>query len=271
MDRVQQVVNWILDEGLYCIINVHHDEWIIDAIDDFEGTLDKYSKAWAQIAARFANAPDKLIFESMNEIGFDRIWNRWGGISGKNQAYDIFNTINQTFVDTVRVIPGNENRYLLIAGYWTDIGLTCDPLFKMPADTVDHRLILSVHYYTPSTFCIAEERDNSWGFRDSWGTPADFAELTSEFNKVKVTFLDKGIPVILGEYGVTLINKIEEDRIRWMAAVTQISLNYGICPMLWCTGWKINNGRHEGGEILRNPPYTMRDSLKRVWEIVRQP
>jgi endoglucanase len=272
MDRVQQVVNWILDEGLYCIINVHHDEWIIDAIDDFEGTLDKYSKAWAQIAARFANAPDKLIFESMNEIGFDRIWNRWGGISGKNRAYDIFNTINQTFVDTVRVIPGNENRFLLIAGYWTDIGLTCDPLFKMPTDTVDHRLILSVHYYGPSTFCIAEERDNSWGFRDSWGTPTDFAELTSEFNKLKVTFLDKGIPVILGEYGVTLINKIEEDRIRWMAAVTQISLNYGICPMLWCTGWKINNeGRHEGGEILRNPPHTMRDSLKRVWEIVRQP
>jgi endoglucanase len=271
MDRAEQVVNWILEEGLYCIINLHHDEWIIEAANDLPGILDKYTKVWTQIATRFANKSDKLIFESMNEIGFDSIWSRWGGISGKSRAYDIFNTINQTFVNTVRAIPGNENRFLLIAGYWTDIGLSVDPLFVMPTDTVDHRLILSVHYYTPSTFCIAEDRNNSWGFRDRWGTSADYAELVSEFNKLRTTFLEKGIPVILGEYGVSLINKIENDRVRWMAAVTKISLNYGICPMIWDTGWKINDeGRHEGGEISRHPPFNMRDPFKTVWELIRQ-
>jgi len=265
MDRVEEVVKWILEEDLYCIVNIHHDgghadkSWILGASKEPERVTAQFASVWRQAAERFSGvAQDKLIFESMNEVGFDDLWNR-RGVIGKSDAYDRLNMLNQTFVDTVRSTAGNENRFLLIAGYWTDINDSVDPLFKMPGDTIDHRLILSVHYYDPSVFTIAEERDNSWGFRDTWGNFTDYEDLKKQYNKLKVTFLDKGIPVIMGEYGVSLKNKDDDSRIKWMAAVTQISLNYGICPVLWDTG----------GEINRHPPFVMRDTLKRVWEIVK--
>nr|AGS51528.1 cellulase [uncultured bacterium contig00004] len=253
MDRVEEVVNWILEEDLYCILNLHHDggtsdkSWILDMATKENETLDKYTKVWNQIALRFKNAPVNLILESMNEVGFDR--------QSSTEAYRKLNLLNQTFVDVVRASGGNNaTRQLLIAGYWTDIEKTCNPLFKMPKDTVDDRLIVSVHYYTPSTFCIADNPDNSWGFRADWGTDFDRLQLTSLFNKLKTNFLDKGVPVVLGEYGVTKRNKDEESRVKWMAAVTQISITNGICPVLWDTG----------GEISRNSPYKMSDSLKKA-------
>ena len=266
MDRVAEVVNWILDEDLYCIINLHHDgghsdkSWILNASDNPEETSAMFTAVWKQIAQKFSEvSQDKLIFESMNEIGFDNLWNRWsGGLNGKSEAFGLVNALNQIFVDTIRSAEGNEDRFLLIAGYWTDINLTCDPFFVLPSDKTDQRLILSVHYYDPSIFTIAEERDNDWGFTDTWGSPADYRHLTEQMNKLKINFLDKGIPVILGEYGVTFRNKKEEDRVKWMAAVTQYSLNYGVCPILWDTG----------GEISRRPPYAMRETLKSVLEIL---
>ncbi|MCL2264693.1 MAG: cellulase family glycosylhydrolase [Treponema sp.] len=266
MDRVEEVVKWILNEDMYCIVNIHHDgghsdkSWILDAEREPEKVAQQFAAVWKQIAQRFSGiAQDKLIFESMNEVGFDDLWNRRIGTGGRGEAYAVLNMLNQTFVDTVRGTAGNENRYLLIAGYWTNIEQSIDGLYKMPADTINNRLILSVHYYDPSIFCIAEETNNSWGFRNDWGKPADYAHLTSELNKLKTFYLNKGIPVIIGEYGVTLKNKIDEDRIKWMAAVTQHCLNYGICPILWDTG----------GEISRRAPYTMRHTLQRVWSILQ--
>jgi len=263
MSRVEEVVRWILDEGFYVVLNLHHDggesdkSWILNAANDPDGVAKQLGTVWGQIARRFSGiSQDKLIFEAMNEIGFDKLWNRWGGNAGqKAEAFGILNMLNQTFVDTVRRTSGNEDRFLLISGYWTDINLSCDPLFKMPQDTKQDRLILSVHYYDPSTFTIAEDRNNSWGFRDDWGTDADYAELTTQFNKLRTNFIDKGIPVILGEYGVTFRNKAEEGRIRWMSAVMQTSLDNGICPILWETG----------GDIKRNTPYSMSPALTAVW------
>jgi len=263
LDRAEEVVKWILEEDMYCIINIHHDgghsdkSWILNAETEPEAIADQLTKVWKQIAQRFsATAQDKLIFESMNEVGFDTLWKK---ANGRSEAYKIFNMLNQTFVDTVRGVPGNEDRYLLIAGYWTNIDQSINALFEMPKDTIDHRLILSVHYYDPSTFAIAESPDNSWGFRDTWGTLADYNSLKLQFSKLRSAYLDKGIPVIMGEYGVTFRNKDEDSRIKWMAAVKQISLNYGICPVLWDTG----------GEIDRWEPYPMEESLKRVWKIIK--
>ncbi|MDR1837518.1 MAG: glycoside hydrolase family 5 protein [Treponema sp.] len=266
MSRVEEVVNWILDEGLYCILNLHHDggesdrSWILNAASDPDRIANQLAAVWKQIARRFSGvSQEQLVFESMNEVGFDKLWNRYGnGTGGKSEAFGILNMLNQTFVNTVRGTAGNEDRFLLIAGYWTDINQSCDPLFQMPKDTIENRLILSVHYYDPSTFCIADRPDNSWGFRDDWGTDSDYVELAGQFNKLRVSFLGRGVPVILGEYGVTLRNKVEQGRVRWMAAVTQTCLNYGICPVLWDTG----------GEISRRPPYGMRDSLKEVWAVI---
>ena len=273
MNRVEEVANWILAEGLYCILNLHHDggtspkSWILNAGNDPEGTTKQFAAVWNQIAGRFSGASGKVIFEAMNEVGFD-MWNQWNPATNdkKGEAFRILNTLNQTFVDTVRATGGNNgDRFLLVSGYWTDINLTCDPLFQMPADTAADRLILSVHYYTPATFCILD-KDESWGKNQiDWGNgntaDTDYAELIRQFDKLKANFLEKDIPVILGEYGVTFNNtKVESGRKRWFTAVTQICLNYGICPVLWDTG----------NDIKRNPPYQMSDALAASWKEIKR-
>jgi endoglucanase len=245
---------------MYCILNLHHDggesdrSWILKAADDPDGTAKQMAAVWKQIAGRFTGASDKLILEAMNEVGFNKLWNQWGGsANGKGEAYGILNKLNQTFVDAVRSTGGNNaSRFLLVSGYWTDIDLTCDVLFKMPKDVIEDRIILSLHYYTPAVFCIID-KDESWGKNQTdWGSNSDYAELSDKFLKVKTNFIDKGVPVILGEYGVSSgSTKVEAARTRWIAAVTQTCLNNGICPVLWDTG----------NDIKRQPPYVISNAL----------
>jgi len=271
MNRVEEVVNWILEEDMYCVLNLHHDggtspkSWILKAGNDPQGITKQYAAVWKQIAARFSGASDKLIFEAMNEVGFD-MWNQWDPSTNdrKPEAYRILNSLNQTFVNTVRATGSrNASRFLLISGYWTDIDLTCDPLFKMPADKIGGRLILSVHYYTPAVFCILD-KDESWGKnRTDWGTDEDYAELYRQFDKLKNNFTGKGIPVILGEYGVNFNNKLEAARIRWITAVTQTSLDNGICPVFWDTGNDIKRSPESG--------YAMSNALAAVMRQIKIP
>ncbi|MDR0455490.1 MAG: glycoside hydrolase family 5 protein [Treponema sp.] len=274
MSRVEEVVNWILEEDLYCILNLHHDggespkSWILKAGDDPDGVTKQFAAVWKQIAGRFSGASGKLIFEAMNEVGF-KMWNQWDASTNgkKPEAFRILNGLNQAFVDTVRASGAQNNaRFLLVSGYYTDIDLTCDPLFKMPSDTQHDRLILSVHYYTPATFCILD-KDESWGKNQTdWGSgsrgDADYAELSRQFAKIRGQFIDRGIPVILGEYGVNFNNKVEAGRVRWISAVTQACLDNGICPVLWDTG----------NDIKRSPAssYAMSDALAQAWRLIRK-
>ncbi|MDR0301905.1 MAG: glycoside hydrolase family 5 protein [Treponema sp.] len=270
MSRVEEVVNWILAEDMYCILNLHHDggesdkSWILKAGDDPVGVTKQFAAVWKQISGRFSGASDKLIFEAMNEVGF-KMWNQWDASTKdkKPEAYRILNGLNQAFVDTVRVTGGNNpSRFLLVSGYYTDIDSTCDPLFKMPTDTTDDRLILSLHYYTPATFCILD-KDESWGKNQTnWGSDADYAELYRQFDKMREHFIDRGVPVILGEYGVNFNNKIEAARTRWITAVTQNCLDNGICPVFWDTG----------NDIKRDPStsYAMSGALKEVWKNIKK-
>jgi endoglucanase len=190
------------------------------------------------------------------------VWDQWNPATrdGKPEAYRILNGLNQAFVDTVRATGSNNGeRFLLVSGYWTDIDATCDPLFKMPQDTAEDRLILSVHYYTPATFCILSQ-DADWGKNQTdWGSRADYTQLSEQFAKIRKHFIDNGIPVILGEYGVNSSNKVEAARIRWMTAVMQACIDNGINPVLWDTG----------GDIKRQPPYAMSNPLKASLENIR--
>lgn len=233
---VREAVDWALDAGLYVIVNIHHDEagFFADFPTEPEGCMYGYTRVWEQIAAAFRDYDDHLIFESLNEEGgWDSLWNRWGGTAGKEEAYALLNSINQTFVDTVRASGGNnEKRHLLIAGYFTDIELTCDPLYQMPQDPAG-RCAVSVHYYAPSTFAILEE-DADWGkARYDWGTEADFAELERLMDLMQTTYVDKGIPVIIGEYGCAKNNKDEESVRLYITSVCQAAYSRGMCPILW--------------------------------------
>jgi endoglucanase len=272
MDRVAEVVGWILAEDMYCVLNLHHDGggeadgnekyWIkkISISGREKEITERFTKVWTQIAKRFANASDKLILEGMNEVGFDNLWNRYSNSGNRTEAYRLVNKLNQTFVDAVRAADtgNNANRFLLVAGYWTDIDNTCRSDFVMPQDTPEDRLILSLHYYTPWNFC--------GGKNPTWGSASEVNELNRLFDKVKNSFLTEGVPVILGEYGVNLNNgSRSEGRINWMTAVTQKCIDLGICPVLWDTGMRDNN-KQGMADLQRTSPFAISGDLKATLE-----
>lgn len=244
LDRVQEIVDWVLEDRMIAVVNIHWDSgWWSRFPKDYDGSMKRYRRIWSQITERFRDYPGTLILESLNEEGcFGDVWNRWGGGTPdqKQKAYGILNNINQAFVDLVRGSGGlNAKRHLLIAGYCTDIDLTVAPEFVMPKDPVNH-LIVSVHYYTPFTFAGLEE-DADWGkARPTWGTEEDLAELDANMLKVKTRFVDQGIPVIVGEYGSTYKNKDPESVRHYILSVTEKILSLGMCPMLWDAGPHFN-------------------------------
>ena len=128
----------------------------------------------------------------------------------------------------------NVNRHILIASYWTNSDHACDDMFILPDDPAE-RLAVSVHYYTPSTLCILSE-DADWGkARTDWGSEADYNELNASFDKLKEHYTDKGIPVIVGEYGCFGDNKTREVRELWTQDVANAAYERQMCPILWDT------------------------------------
>ena len=232
------IVDWTLETGMYAIVNIHYDGgWWSKFPAEKDECMRKYTRIWQQISETFAYYPDKLMFESLNEEGgWESLWNRWSGSAdGKAESFGLLNEINQKFVDTVRSSGGNNyGRHLLIAGYNTDVQLTCDPLFKMPYDYM-YRCAVSVHYYTPSNFCIIEE-DTDWATaRSDWGNENDINELNYYMDLLKTTFIDKGVPVIIGEYGTTTGNKTPETVRLFISSVAKAAYSRRLCPVLWDT------------------------------------
>lgn len=236
-DRVHEIVDWVIEADMYCIINIHWDNgWVNTFPDNKDECMKRYESMWTQIADSFKDYDDHLMFESQNEeLGWESLWNPWGGTEGKAESYALVNEINQKFVDVVRKSGGNNpERHLLISGYNTGIDRTCDPLFKMPSDPAN-RMAVSVHYYTPAGFAILEE-DADWGKAVStWGTDADFNELYYNMDMMKTNYIDKGIPVIIGEYGCPTVNK-EPDSVRlFLSSVCKAAYERDMCPVLWST------------------------------------
>lgn len=264
MDRVQQVVDYAYSQGMYVIINVHHDgggdpkfgAWIIEeSQNDYNTFLKKYKNVWKQIAERFKNYSDYLIFESMNEVGFDTLYNK-----NKADAYNLINKINQDFVDIIRATGGNNaKRHLLIAGYYTDIERTCDSLYKMPDDKAE-RCILSVHYYTPWDFCTCD-------IKHIWGTNSEVRQMETLIGKMKKNFVDKGIPVIIGEYAAS--GSDLSSCIFFIEKLNKLCSDYGIATFIWDSGRQVNRKTYKW----RTPQYL--EALKRAtsgkdYEVVKE-
>lgn len=264
MDRVQQVVDYAYSQGMYVIINVHHDgggdpkfgAWIIEESQkDYNTFLKKYKNIWKQIAERFKNYSDYLIFESMNEVGFDTLYNK-----NKADAYNLINKINQDFVDIIRATGGNNaKRHLLIAGYYTDIERTCNSLYKMPDDKAG-RCILSVHYYTPWDFCTCD-------IKHTWGTNSEVRQMETLIGKMKKNFVDKGIPVIIGEYAAS--GSDLSSCIFFIEKLNKLCSDYGIATFIWDSGSQVNRKTYKW----RTPQYL--EALKRAtsgkdYEVVKE-
>jgi len=258
MQRVEEVVRYALDQNLYVIINVHHDgaegvagQWIslVDASKQVttantNAVLAQFKKIWVQIAERFKSHGDHLIFESMNEIKV--------GYGMPIQAYyDQVNGLNQAFVDTVRASAGyNAQRCLVVPGYNTNIEYTLAGFVK-PTDTSAGKLILSDHYYDPWSFA-GEGSTHTWGT----GNPNidDWAQedwVRSQVAKLKSAFIDKGLPMIWGEYGAVNQTGYEKYRRYYMEYVTKAVHDAGIAPFVWDNG-STGSGMEAMGLINRN-------------------
>jgi endoglucanase len=258
MNRVQEVIDWILDEDMYVILNIHWDGgWWEYFSTDSTICMQKFRRIWEQVGEHFKDYGDRLIFASLNEEGgWDDIWYIWrngSDLVAKQRSYTLLNVINQAFVDLIRAQGGNNaSRHLQIQGYHTDIDRTIDPMFLMPTDTrTPARLAVSVHYYDPFAFThISEPVD--WGGiinpRTTWGTPADRAEINNAMQRLKTHFVDNGIPVIIGEYGVASWDaKFERElaSVRdYTLALTEAMLTRGIAPVLWDTQLNPEAGEH---------------------------
>ena len=236
MDRVDEVVTWALDADMYVIINDHWDGswWGMFGSAEQE-TRDKamemYKAMWTQIGERFADRSYKLIFESANEELGDRLNDKEitgsRGVLSEKECYETTNEINSEFVKLIRSLGGrNADRFLLIAGYNTDITKTCDDRFQMPEDTADSKLLLSVHYYTPWDYCGTDGVNQ-------WGSPQDYDEQNGLFEKLS-KFSKQGYGVVIGEYAVMLKNGgIKQDTDKFYENLLDNCDLYDYCPVLW--------------------------------------
>ncbi|MDR2581576.1 MAG: glycoside hydrolase family 5 protein, partial [Fibromonadaceae bacterium] len=236
LNRVEQVVDWVLENNMYAIVNIHWDGgWWERFPTDSAECMRKYVRVWEQVGQRFSNHSGYVVFESLNEEGvWQNVWDRWSGnTNGKARAYGLLNAINQRFTALIRSQSGNNpNRHLLIAGYATDTDLTVDPMFRMPTDS-RNRQAVSVHYYDPFSFTHLE-RDESWAaMRLTWGTTQDINELNTQMNKLKTRFVDQGVPVIVGEYGMAVQGRTAAQVRNYTVAVTRAIYERDMLPVLW--------------------------------------
>ena len=253
--RVSEVVDWITGAGMYCVINIHWDGGWIDSSNKerFAKTFAtfspeaerKYVSYWTQIANHFADRSDRLVFEALNEE------TNFEGAGSTRKAFATLTRVNQVFIDTVRKTGGkNAQRLLIVAGYATDFTKTAGGEYVLPTDTVPHKLLISVHYYTPWQFAGMTE-DASWGkMQPTWGSAGDIAELNRLFDLMQEFCKRNDIPAFVGEFAPTP-KKEMASRVRWMKGVAEAALSRNMVPVLWETG----------GDISRQPPYVPSPAL----------
>ncbi len=247
MDRVEEVVRYARKAGMYVIINDHWDGgWYgmfgSESAETRALAMDAYKGMWQQIAERFRDYSDYLIFESANEeLGgrFDENSPLYCSDSvvtylTDDERYALTNEINQTFVDVVRATGGNNaTRFLLIAGYSTDINQTCDDRFQMPKDTVDSKLMVSVHYYDPWSYCGASSAVSA----TKWGKVSDYEYLDQQLAKM-TKFTEAGYGVVIGEYGaLPCSDGLKDNTLAYHTAFLDACTKYNLTNCLWdCSG-----------------------------------
>lgn len=236
LDRVEEIINYAINEDMYVVVNDHWDGgwWgrFGSATESVrESAMEHFTSMWTQIAERYKEYSDYLIFECGNEeLGYrlnDTDFAPDSGTLSADECYEVTNLLNQTFVNIVRSTGGNnEQRFLLVAGFGTDISSTCDDRFQMPEDEAAH-LLLSVHFYEPSGYCINTSLAN-------WGSSSDYEKQNSLLKKM-TKFTEQGYGIVIGEYSVIPASDggMKDDTIEYFTNFLNNCDLYGYCPMLW--------------------------------------
>jgi len=218
LERVKEIVQYVLDNDMYCIINVHHDSgfyeggaWIVADYDKYQENAKNLSNLWTQIATEFKDYDYKLVFEGFNEILDSKRSINWK--EGNADTLNVHN-LNQVFVDTVRKTGGkNKDRFLAITTY---SGATYEHLlksFKMPTDVVNHKIILALHNYS-----VTE------------------SDIDQVMKNLKRYCIDKKIPVMLDEFGIKQVEMSEEMRTHIASYYVSSAKKLGITCFWWDNG-----------------------------------
>ncbi len=239
MGKVKEVVDWVLANDMYCIINVHHDcgayesdrdKWLFASEDNFDKNNELFSKIWAQIAGEFINYPQELLFEGFNEmLDAESHW----ADGADMDAFRIINEYNQLFVDTVRKTGGRNSTRNLICNTYAG-GNFPDALYQYaaPSDTVKDHIIGQVHFYEPYEFTMGHSMKKM--------SADKIEEVNGIIGMIAEAFETRGdnrtkIPVIIGEYGADL-NGNNDERIKWYSTVVKTAKEYGITCFIWDNG-----------------------------------
>ena len=201
MARVREVVDYIIDAGMYCILNVHHDTggadqaWLRAWQDEeyLEEVEHKFNGLWTNIANEFNSYGDKLLFEGYNEMLDGKL--RWTDTDEK--GYAALNRLAQDFVNTVRATGGNNaHRNLIVNTYSADGHEKSLAAFVIPSDPIANHLIVEIHNYTPGEFVGPETTEDVKQWNNSYA-----AEVDEAFALLEQYITSQGIPAIIGEFG----------------------------------------------------------------------
>lgn len=245
LKRVREVVDYAYGNGMYVIINTHWDGGWLELhanAADCEKVVKKEKAIWTQIANEFASYGQRLIFAGNNEIR-NKVGDQenWGEPSaGERAALEAY---NQAFVDAVRATGGNNAQRNLVVQSWC-----CNPwraldALTMPKDPAESHLMAEVHFYDPMDFTHTDKKIRAWGYRKGYYTADNNNQedyIDNLFGLLKTNFVDKGYPVILGEYGTvchTLTDKtVKKSDHYYLEYVTKAAKENGLAPFYWDNG-----------------------------------
>ena len=249
--RVKEVVDYCIKDNMYVIINIHWDGGWLENNPTYakQNVVNAKQKAlWEQIAVNFRDYDEHLLFAGTNEVHAD-----YNTPTTENNT--VQQSFNQTFVNAVRSTGGkNVYRNLIVQSYNTNIGYAVSYL-KLPTDVVSNKMMVEVHYYDPYDFSLDTTGSTylwgtnfaQYGSTSSWGQE-DYVQ--SQFKNMKAYFVDKGYPVILGEFGAIRRSSLTgstlqhhlDSRAYYYQYVAQQAKNYGLVPFVWDNGATGNNG-----------------------------
>ncbi|SFB93740.1 cellulase family glycosylhydrolase [Streptomyces aidingensis] len=256
LERVREVVGWALDEGLYVLINMHHDswQWVSGMPARHDEVLDRYTAAWTQIAGAFRDSSRRLLFESINEPFFD-------GSSGDAQNAALMHELNAAFHAVVRGSGGrNATRLLVLPTLHTSADQArLDELAATLAELDDPRLVATVHFY------------GFWPFSVNVAGHTRFDEttrqdLTDVFDRVHETFTARGVPVIIGEYGLLGFDRSTDtvqqgEKLKFFEFLGNYARAKRLTTMLW------DNGQHFGRTTFEWSDPSLYRQIRSSWRV----
>ena len=237
--RVRQIVDYVIENDMYCTINIHHDnstEFIYPTTEYLEQSKNYLRRIWEQVGEEFKEYDDHLIFESLNEPRLVGNKNEWY-LSDNEICHDAvrcINELNQLFVDTIRAQGGNNaERYLLVPAYAAQWGAATDDEFVMPHDSADNKLLLEVHAYSPENFSLTAPTESSSTDVFDETNGKSVGGINSMLAKLKLCYIDKGIGVVIDEFGSRDKDGNTADRVAHAAYYVKKAREAGITCFWW--------------------------------------